>query len=494
MDYQGVWFLPTGELEIKGCLTKKKKKHFLLLFTDCTFESKRITYGDPSLEYLTYPIINGKGTEIFGGCTLLDCQWAGTKKIGENLFRVKYEVRFAFTNALISNDEQLKVNAGLFSFEGLATWYDGRSAFNRLSPHTGVFVNGREQPPDMRNRSECVRINDSINLHFIDLFGEKSNFRDSFEYTFAKLLRIEFKSPHSFSELLSAAISFASLLEVSFSKKIRFKIHSVEFIDECYTNADYGNRGKPISTPVLNYTLHKGKKIADLELHGHHMLISGWKFKREELANIIRRWFENGKFEHIYDYFIDSHIWAVKSEPFLTNVMFNNRFLNMLHGIEGFHELFYGREQIDESAFWYNRSEVLSHIKNPALKEWLDNNLKMPKHKLQYGSLREKLNHLIDDLEPYLKIRFGTWTPMLRNLMHRSVFYRNNLSHGIQDKTYQGDEFNKLFFAVQYILAVCIIKSLGLNDASVIKDNTSLDDMAREVLFYLKKHPDVYAK
>ncbi len=337
-----------------------------------------------------------------------------------------------------------------------------------------------------------MKITENMDFIFIDFFGEHYNMSDKREIKFKKYLKITFNTPVHFKELLSSSCYFLNLLEVCLLKRTTFTMHRLTFEDGAYPHVvDNIYEISKKSSKVLNYSLNKGQKVVDGFFHQNDMLISKWKFSEDALDNVIRLWYANRNYSHIYDYFIDSHHWKIGEDLFLTNVMFNNRFLNMLHGIEGFHELFYGRAKYENTIFEFNKGEALKLIKNPHLKQWLNNNLNPPKH--NYQSLKNKLNHLIDEFEPFFKLRFGSNMVVTKEFFLRAAKYRNILSHGLQKSTYQGEEFNKLFLAIQYLLTFCILKSLNIDSVKkTIEFNYTLDYSTNEIILFINDHIDDY--
>jgi len=489
-DFSGDWYVPNLGQKLEGHLKTKKQLLYLELFTENTFENQVLS-DNLNVNYYSYPIIIGNSVRN-GQCTLYKCTWAGIKQISGKRYRLKYQVEFAFLNAVIENENELLVKSANFTFSHLSSWYDGAESLHRLNAYTGIFVNGIERPLDTLNKHKTVKITENIDFVFIDSF-ERSDTQsgNSYEKRFQKYLRIQFKVPVLFDELISTAAYFSNLLEVSLFKKIPFIVHDITFIEDAYSHLESHQFNSVKSSIVVNFSLSGWMHITDGIISQHRMLISRWKFDEDSLNNIIRIWFSNRIYSHIYDYFIDSHVWEIGSQRFVSNVIFNNKFLNMLQGVEGFHKIFYGNEKPENSRFLTNKADVLKLIKEPKLKNWLNDNLNPPKTK--YTNLKDKIEHLIIDFTPFLIVRFGEMD-LTNNFFQRAVAYRNILSHGSQKSTNQGEEFSKLFLAIQYLLALCILKTLKINNPdNTVKHNIYLNDSANAIIEYVNKNIEKYS-
>ena len=294
-DYIGDWYVPGLSEKLEGYLRTKKKHLYLELFTENTFENQSLSEG-VKVQYSNYQIIIGDSVRN-GKCTLYKCTWAGCKQISERRYRLKYEVQFAFLNALIEDENKLLVRYADFSFSHLSSWYDGSKSTSRLSPHTGVFINGTEQPPDTQNKQKIVNVTENIDFVFIDSFERHEiQWGNSYENKFQKYLRIGFKEPVLFEELISIAAYFSNLLEVCLFRQVPFTVHNITFTEDAYSYLDNNPYSTITSSHVLNYSLSNWKTIVDGVMHQHHMLISRWKFDESTLDDIIRKWFSTLSF------------------------------------------------------------------------------------------------------------------------------------------------------------------------------------------------------
>lgn len=484
----GIWYVPNLEVQHEGYITIKKNRLYLILHTANTFEGQPLS-DSFNVVHNNYPIIVGNSRH--GKCTLYKCRWAGCEPIGKEMHKLKYEVQFVFLNAVVENENDLLVKSADFQFSNLSSWYDGYKSMSRVSPYTGTFIGDREMRPDTRNSQKIVKVTDNINFVFIDSFPQRLEpGGNEIALTFQKYLRIEFVNPVSFDTLISEAIYFSELLSTCFFSQASFSLLATTFIDKVYSHFGKDIYNRVESSMTYNYSINHGKPITDNLLSSNSMLISRWKFEETEMNNIIRKWFENRKYSKVYDYFIDSHKWSINSWYYVSDVMFNNRFLNMVQGIEGYYNLSCN-VAIDNNSFNSKKQEIIDAIKpnNPELAIWADDIIKPPTL-----NLKKKLEHLLEQFKPQISLRFGNHIVM-KNFILKAVKYRNHLSHSVHKETYQGEELSTLFLAIQYLLALCILKSLNVdNFEKTMKENIKLNDAANEIVAYVNKNHAKYSQ
>jgi hypothetical protein len=165
--------------------------------------------------------------------------------------------------------------------------------------------------------------------------------------------------------------------------------------------------------------------------------------------------------------------------------MFNNRFLNLIQGLESYHYLLNEQFSPDNNLFTKNRQKVLDLASDPDLKKWLHNTLKFPKE----HSLLDRLDALIARFTPSLTILFGK-LDYLQSFSIESKDLRHLLSHGRHESTFIGERIYPNYYIAKILLCLCILESLGI-DALVVKRiielNYELKDHAHEVIYRVRK-------
>ena len=172
--------------------------------------------------------------------------------------------------------------------------------------------------------------------------------------------------------------------------------------------------------------------------------------------------------------YLDSHNWFEGTNAVLSNVMYNNRCLNLIQGLEDYH-----RKQIETSEtekaeydsqrvleFNQNKREALKLANgNSEIKKWLNDTLNL---KAKESSLKERLLWLIEKSNPIL-LELFEGEDQFSIFPNFAKEYRDILSHGNLENTFLGDDFDRLFLMSQLLLTICILKSLKIDDGSITK-------------------------
>jgi len=159
--------------------------------------------------------------------------------------------------------------------------------------------------------------------------------------------------------------------------------------------------------------------------------------------------------------------------------MFNNKFLNVIQGLESYFDLQDLAFISDNETFTKNRQEILNRVDDINLKTWLTKNLKFPRsHKLvdKLIFFTNRYDYIFKKVE-YLEL-FATEYPI------SATEYRNKLSHGKIEQTFQGENFHKIFSFSKILLCFCILESIGFETRdieSICKNNVFINDELRNV-------------
>lgn len=282
----------------------------------------------------------------------------------------------------------------------------------------------------------------------------------SHSITYKKLTRFNYSVAVTFKDALKDASIFKNFLEFSFGDKVNYKLLDIHVSSKhvLKKNANFPFETDDCFSYVGNYSLNKGEDVNKHQRHQNGMLLSINNCKKEELNAIIKKWFENKKFYNIYDFYLDSNYWTIKSKAFLTNVMFNNRFLNIVQGLEDYFREIINCE-INQQEFFTNKQKALGLIKDEVLKKWLNDNFKPPK----FQTLEQKLKIILEDLKGIFKKELFDNT-FYETFPQYATAMRNKLSHGKNKETYQGVKLHIYFLLGQVLLGICILKTLEIKD------------------------------
>jgi hypothetical protein len=481
LTHNGEWFLPGSNLKIPGRLyfSDEKNKIVLETFSDRYLSNEPVIRIDPERdkEYNSkdyndtydenYILVNGNA---HGKITLYNCHWDGTEDIGMDLYLVKYEVQFVFWSIHLSLISELLINSATLIYPFLSSWYDGWESLGKLRK----FENKEFRFSDSINNSNLVapiKIENGPDLIIYDSFSkrmEQIGVHHSLKYQ--KFIKFNYVKSIGFTDLLTDISKFSKLLEFCHGKPLKKKLLEIEFdrVNEENSTSEIKHN---FTSPVGNYSLHEG---ADVESHSRHqrfMLLSRWRMESQELNNYIKIWFRNSKFYNIYDIYLDSNNWFQDSNAILSNVMFNNRFVNIVQALESYYikvlknnntiqteEQTGARENFDNT-----KKQVLSNIKDPKLKEWCNSNLNFKEIKQTNSKLETNLTKVLLSFDDIITPIFGE-NDVVKYFPRFASRIRNNLSHGLNDSTDQGDALRIFFQLGQILLAISILKTLDTVD------------------------------
>lgn len=467
-DYRGDWYLPGSEKKFPGrvSINEETKSITLEVFGDKTIEGTVIKNLFDYERQRFHPLVLG---DCGGQVTLYNCTPACTQAIGKAMYQIEYRAQFLFMAIHIVNPDFL-VQSATFKYPYLASWYDGWQSLDKIklaeSAEFGIEVDVGEGEPDY------IAVTDNLTLALYDKVSRRMievGVHHSVKYQ--KNIAFTYRKPVSFEDLISDAIILKKLLEFTYGKPIPYKLVAIKVPKEFISiERDYlFENEKVVTCYVASYELHKGKDVNKHDRHQNYMLVSRWNCSKDELNQIVRNWYVNKHLHNIYDYYIDSNNWLQDSDAQISNVMFNNRFLNLVQALEDYHRKCMNHGVEAEQDFLNKKQQVLTCIKDAALKKWLNDNFKPPKH----IKLEEKLEAILELIKPIF-LPSLTDHPIFTTFPTYAKNKRNELSHGMNKETYQGAVFHVNFYLARIILGVCIMHSLEVIEINK-KINRNLD-------------------
>jgi hypothetical protein len=479
-EREGEFFLPNGK-KYPGQLTTDPDTQTIVLevFSNEFIEGTEINFTKNHPIH-SHPIILG---DARGKVTLHHCQWRGCKGIGKNLYKTSYHVQFAFWGVHFDKDSTIPIREATFIFPHLSTWYDGELFHSKLEGKEGLFVNGKEVIENILTKDD-IKINDELTLHLFDEVRKRIEDLDiSYIVRFQKYARFKYSHDVPFKRLIKDAMQFLKLLEFCFARPQGCQII---YVDVDRTLLAKEDQSPPMFKSLLerirvtNYSLRRKKEIPHHSSHGHSMLISRWKSPQQDVNQAIISWFNNDRFRTIYEYYIDSNDWMQGTEAILSNVMFNNRFLNLIQGLEDYYRAVLESSQNPETKekFEERKQAVLSRISDASLKKWVNDTL-VYKEK-QYATLEQKLSAIITHLSTDLSILFKDIS--LAEFPASSTRFRHELSHGLNKEVFQGNALHHDYYIAQLLLGTCILRTLGVsNIKKLIAYNMKFQDAVANI-------------
>ena len=482
-EHTGEWHLPNGKKYPGQLIIDSKKETIQLnIFGTEFIEGEIIKIPD------TYP--QHFHTIILGECdiemTLYNCHWAGCEEVAKNLYRIEYRIEYVFTGIHFP-DPSMLIRGGTFIFPNLSTWYDGQLFLDKLEGRKGLYIDGKHVVQDVTGTDE-IKINSELTLFLYDEVRKHIHKMSiSYKVVYQKYLRLQYLKDVPFKTLLKDAITLLKLMAFCFGKPLNLFITSVH-VDKKYLEADpldSLNKSQYRLIHVNNYTLKGREKISNNSSHSRHMLLSRWTCTQEEMKQIIVKWFNNQSLHNIYEFYLDSNNWLQGTKARLSNIMFNNRFLNLIQGLEDYYREHFEvtRTASDRQQFDKNKVAILKTITDASLKKWLNNTFKFSK----YPKLEEKLSTILTDLSGELSILFAGIP--LTEFPKSATLFRNNLSHGMSKEINQGVSLHMIYYIAQVLLGTCILRTLEVKDIKKrIAYYSKFEDAAHQIHF-MQNHP-----
>jgi hypothetical protein len=500
--HTGEWHLPSSNLKLPGRLIfdDTNKSICLEIFGDRYLEDVPVTlpnndkryrskrYNDNYLDF--HNVINGTGAGYF---TLYNCRWSGTQEIGAGLYQIKYLVEFVFFGVQISSMQERLVQSATFMFSHMGSWYDGRQSTTKMDKFDGTAFSFSETSSNEAGKAG-LKVKPGLTLTFYDDYKKLlKEIGIHHEIKYRKLVKFEYDVPVVFDDMMKDLRIFSSLLQFALGKSLKKMLLSVDLTKEHILQPQEGFfEGISQRVPVGNLSLHKGTGIKNHSMHQNYMLVSRWNMDVEAIQSLIKKWYDNERFYPLYDLYIDSNNWFQDTNATLSNVMFNNKFLNIIQGIESYYHKvlitpLYNDEQIKKEKEVFNdaRQKIFNKIKgaDSDLATWLNCHLnykspprRKPKSEIILANVIESFKDILDPLFGHNEII--SFFPRFASKI------RDELSHALHDKTAQGKVMHPFFQFGQILLAICILKTL---EVSNITDKVAKYDTFRDYIYEIKR-------
>ena len=469
-DFSGLWCSPKfPEVKLPGVLAIEKERIELILYGSNDFRGK--PHGSDRVD--TYSVLFGEchGKKI----TLLDSHFSWYKPIASQMhsFGVKPEIVLEGCHYETRNDIQLCRVSCNFSF--LSAWMEDMSRGSVYSDLDKQLVGFDDR---LAKRIE-INIDEDLTISINQFLREDDAIQNRrLSYQVHHQVQFQTKAKKNIDFFIAKAHEFRRLMELGLTETVYAQFHSA--------HAD--ERGG--DWIFIFHTLGKNadSKNSDSFFAPATMLFDYYRLGEKEFKNIIRQWYRTlSKFGIIYDFLLDTHRWFRGTGESLTSVMFNNRVLNMLQGLEAFHTIDHPEEDETKEEFKARFKEIISSL-NTKDKDWLKRrtqratkNLEFRLHALlkQFGYMLDKC--LISEAEK-------------NEFVQKLVELRNSLSHGRHTDPYLGVENEVLYLEVKILLTTCILHKLGLNPDVIKQLLNSSSKYGHELGFCAHKRAEARGK
>lgn len=412
-----------------------------------------------------------------GDVTLFQCTWNSSEGLGAGLFINRYTAEFLING--IHLEKGFSVRSAKLCYPFLGGFYFG---FHRLDlPVEGFKHDIPEEYHDKR-----MSVNEKLTFNF------KSKVVERLEDLFTKKrieiedhVIFEYSEDVPFRELMLDALNFKRFLEFTYGQTLPFQLRLI-FPDAGTLEAKRNNRMRYFELekngfPITNFSLNSAKEIPMGTLNQNKMLLSRWTIGKEDLTAIIQRWFQNSRLKNIVEYYLET-VNEYGGEPQrLTSVMINNRFLNLIQGLEDYYREVLEPDSVkkDQETFDGKKRAILAGIKDAPLKQWLNNTFKFTR----YASLEDKLKAIVDHCQPVLESEFKPLDWL--HFPTASKNLRHTLSHGMNKSSFLGAELYLNYYMAKLLLTICLLQSLEIQDyyfRSFLRTNELVNGLLGEIV------------
>lgn len=465
--YKGDWYLPKSKEKLSGELTinSNLKKITLELYTNIYLTGEPIINNKiEKTNQKQFELILGESQQK---TTLHNCVLRSASSIGKNLHKITYEVEFMFFNIHLIKISDLKINKVEVKYPYLSTFFDGWKSIKNFDDKTESNI-----------KSKPISVTEKLELILVDKYFKKiTKLEEGFEMKYSKSIIFQYSDGETFNEVIRNLYKFSKLLSFSTNEDTYFNLNSIVIPSEQIENYDkYCLIDKGLcQTSIINFSHHRHSEIDKTSLHQNFMLFSKWTFEENKLNDLIKMWFNNKQLIPIYDFYIDSNNWFKGKSIILSNVMFNNKFLNLIQGLESYYDINDPDFIKDNDTFTKNRQKLINEIKDIELKNWALKNIKFPRT----ATLTDKLDYFITRFKEIIKQINGIES-FIENFSTEATRYRHELSHGRIEMTYQGKDFHKIYSFSKVLLCFCILESLNITNDGIKKICSSNFHLNRE--------------
>lgn len=481
--YSEKWVVPEFEMELPGQLIIDKNNctQFLKLYSKVDFDG--IQFSSQKYSPRQYKTISSN-TNSFNKITLSDCSFKSAKHFADDIYEITYVPVFFFWGGCFNSVEDSNIFELSCSFPFLSSWYDTDRLFFGSHYYTGNIEEDQfsEFKPALKKEEliDTIQINDDFSIVI-----ERRYEHDTFSSNNRKSTEIKhfahFKSNQGkrFSEFKTLAYNFLQLIQLSTGK-----LSYVNFISAIVRKEDLNIFNKElvthngnvfISINHFNNVIKRNRNELN-DTDRNHMLFYGGQNHSEKLKEIIVRWFYSiGKYSPVYNIFLETFEWFQNTDAYLTQIMFHNRFLNLVQALESYHKFSYpeikdeNKEEVE-----IKKLELLKVITNREDFKWLCIRITP-----RYTTLRKRLNDLLVKRLPDITSELFKNSDDRKGYVSKIKEFRDKLSHGEKIKI-EASKISDYYYKTIIILLSCILLSLGFSQ-----------DEIKESLFRTIKYNDM---
>jgi len=434
LETSGYWhFHSDVENSYAGNLTNDKGEDFSLTLLGCTQVPK-----DPFIIHGT----TATGKKI----TLYKCFASSRRMAVPGIPSVEISAIYCFTGEHLTFDT-FQFNGVLLKISSLNEWVD-IGGFEDFTNDDETFAIKYKNP-------EPITFYETEAVKFVLLFYRTSPlFRPTHNCTVKQdtVILIKHKSAFdldTFWEYVSTIISFLTLAYFSKPQLQEIKFKQLEKTLEC----KYAGQKDDISTE---------------KFHRRNFLFT-YKLIEADFIKIFKKWTE-------LNVLIEPVINVLQESFGNRNIIIENKFLNLMQGIETFHRRTRLNEKEPKATHQNKVAEIISSCPTE-FKEWLKGKL----HFSNEPTLNERLEQLFNELTPVLKKHLFSDTKKIISQSKNTRNYFTHYDEALEKKALKESQLFYLTERLKIFLLVIVLKETGF-------DNDELNSIVIEGAQFLFNH------
>ncbi len=478
MKESGLWYLPNSQTKVPGKLFVNDNKTSIILKLYATtylsgnaFEFLNSKQEDDYVEI----ILGDTRNSPLGNLTLFGCSFAKLAPIAGELHELHYNVQFVFNYVHILHRDKLKFNYIEILYPNSDNFFNGWDKLNREDDNP---------KSEYVKVTSTIKIDDGLSIDIVDSKRHTISMSKNFEVLHDNHLTFNYSKTVDIDKIYKDCVTLQKMMEFSSRRKLAFIIKNAKIdIDNVSNHYEHHPFDKELAEKTANMahtyiysrlTLNQEPFENKSKLNQNWLLFSKWTESEDSLSELLRNWFKNEKLQPIYDFYIDTIDFG--KDGAVSNVNFNNRYLNLMQGIEAFYDYLNPEYTYTNESFIATRQKVYNALESDDLKSWVGNHLRFPKE----ANFSHKLKFLCDKYFDILRILKADETLIIK-YPYKAKEYRHKLSHGKINKTFQGKDLNSLYAFSQVLLCICILDSIGMDYTKIAERINSNPDINRQI-------------
>lgn len=457
--YNGKWFVPYSSVEISGVLIVNIQDSFQELKIYSSFDFNGIEIQSENYIPQNYKTVCGS-CDLSNNFTLTDCKFKSYTYFIDNLYEIVYEPVFSYSGGVFYSHENILATQLTCMYPYLSAWYDTNQLFFGSHFQT-IEENQLKRTISTENLKTTIKINSSFSIE-IERYYEQNDMPFSREVSIEIKHYVNFKSaePIPLSELKKKAYSFMQLMMLSIGKQMYINFTSV-----IVETSELEVLDKPIRNRLnINYFHNYRKRniVKYEEVDRQYMLFYGGERNKEQLNKIIINWYNSYiEFSTIYGIYLETFEWFKGTDIVLTEIMFKNRFLNLIQALESYHSLIDSKHKNEDKDEIKNKVEILIDHLNARDKEWIIERIS-PK----YVTLGIRLKDLIFCKLSNITSEFFYTRKEKESFIYHVTEIRNGISHG-RNVTFDSNKISDYYNKALMLLLCCILKNLNFTNDEI---------------------------